>query len=124
MIQIKTVSLADRLAEELSKTGLPFRVDAWENKAPNNYGVVELTGQNNADWADGVMVDQAFQAEITIYVAGSSMKWIGMIQDKLAAMDAGYSLPQRQWLPDIKKTAWTWRATFFGPAEWEEITEG
>ena len=96
MIQIKTVSLADRLAEELSKTGLPFRVDTWENKAPSNYGVVELTGQNNADWADGVMVDQAFQAEITIYVAGSSMKWIGMIQDKLAAMDAGYSLPQRQ----------------------------
>ena len=48
MIQMKTVSLACRLAEELSETGIPFRVDAWENNPPANYGVVELTGQEKA----------------------------------------------------------------------------
>ena len=123
MIRMKTVGLACRLAEELSKTGIPFRVDAWENNPPANYGVIELVGQNNSEWADDRMVDQSYQAEITIYVADSSMKWIEIIQEKLESLDAGYSLPQHQWLPDIRKTAWVWRASFFGPVEWKEIVE-
>ena len=123
MSQMKTESLACGLAEELSKTGIPFWADAWENNPPANYGVVELTGQENADWADGRMVDQSFQADITIYVAGCGTKWVRIIQDKLEAMDAGYSLPQRQWLPDIKKSAWTWKASFLAPLEWEETAE-
>ena len=69
------------------------------------------------------MVDQAFQAEITLYASCGGAKWVELIQTRLEALDAGYSLPRRQWLPDIRKTAWTWRATFFGPAEWEEETE-
>ena len=123
MIQIKTVSLAYRLAEELSKTGVPFRADAWENNPPPNYGVVEVTGQNNADWADGRMVDQTFQADITIYVTCGSVNWVNRIQNMLEELDAGYSLIQHQWLPDIRKTAWTWRASFFAPMEWEEAME-
>ena len=122
-IKTETVSLTERLAEELSKTGIPFRVDAWKNEAPNSYGVVELTGQNGGEWADGRMIDQAFTAEVTLYVAGNSAKWIDAIQSKLEELDAGYSLPERRWLPDIKKTAWVWRATFYGPMEWTEFVE-
>ena len=123
MSQMKTVNLIDLLAKKLSETGVPFRADSWENNPPVNYGVVELAGQNNADWADGHMTDQAFTAEITLYVAGTSMKWGDRIQAVLEAMDAGYSLPRRQWLPDIKKSAWTWKASFLAPLEWEETAE-
>ena len=122
-IKTETVSLTDRLAEKLSETGIPFRVDAWKNEAPNNYGVVVLTGQNNGEWADGHMIDQAFTVEVYLYVSGSGVKWIARIQEKLEEMDAGYTLPVRQWLPDIKKTAWVWRATFYAPMEWAEIVE-
>lgn len=121
MIRQKTVSLPDRLAEKLSEIGIPFRVDAWKNEAPSNYGVVEVTGQNNAEWADGRMIDQAFTVDVAIYVAGSGLKWLEAVQRKLEAMEAGYSLPERRWLPDIKKTEWLWRATFFAPMEWAEF---
>ena len=110
--------LIDDLAQRLTEnTGVPFQVDAWKNKAPSNYGVVELTGQNSAEWADGHMIDQAFTVEITLYVTGPAAKWIDWVQIVLDDMDAGYSLPERRWLPDIEKTAWTWRATFYGPVE-------
>lgn len=122
-VKIETVALPDRLAEELSKTGVPFRADAWKNEAPNSYGVVEITGQDKGEWADGRMIDQTFTAEITLYVSGSSMKWVQKIQEKLEAMDEGYTLPLRQWLPDIKKVAWVWRATFYTPLEWTEPKE-
>lgn len=122
-IQMVTVNLPDRLAEKLSATGVPFRADAWKNEAPNSYGVVEITGQDKGEWADGHMIDQTFRAEITLYAAGNSMKWVHRIQEKLEEMDAGYSLPERKWLPDIKKTAWVWLASFDGPLEWQEPVE-
>lgn len=113
--------LIDDLARLLTEeTGVPFQVDAWKNKAPSNYGVVEMTGQNSAEWADGHMIDQAFTVEITLYVTGSSARWISQVQAVLQALDAGYGLPERKWLPDIEKTAWTWKATFYGPLEQPE----
>ena len=109
-------NLIDALAEALTaETGVQFRVDAWKNKAPANYGVVELTGQNNAEWADGHMIDQAFTVEITLYVTGSNALWIEQVQEVLEDFDAGYGLPERRWLPDIEKTAWVWKANFYGP---------
>ena len=118
MDEVIGYNLVDDLAERLSEqTGVPFRVDAWKNQAPSNYGVVELTGQNAAEWADGHMIDQAFTVEITLYVSGKRANWIHEVQKVLEIMDAGYSLPERKWLPDIEKTAWTWRAVFFSPIE-------
>ena len=116
-------NLLDLLAEKLSKTGIQFKVDAWENNPPLHYGVVELTGQNSAEWADGHMIDQAFEVEVTLYLASRSRKWINSVQDVLEAMDAGYSLTRSQWLPDLRKTAYTWRVSFFGPVEWPESNE-
>lgn len=109
--------LPERLAAELSRIGVPFRADAWKNKAPDDYGVVEITGQDSGEWADDEMIDQTFAATITIYVTGNSMKWPRLVQERLAAMDAGYSLQGRKWLPDIQRTAWTWRASFYAPLE-------
>ena len=40
-----TVNAIDRLVEKLNELdGIEFAKDAWVNKAPENYGVVELTG--------------------------------------------------------------------------------
>ena len=116
-------NLLDRLAEKLSETGIPFKVDAWENNPPLHYGVVELTGQNSAEWADGHMIDQAFEVEITLYAAGTSMKWIDKIQGVLDKMEAGYGMPRRAWLPDIRKTCWVWKAAFLYPMDWKESEE-
>lgn len=109
--------LPERLASELSRIGVPFRADAWKNKAPDDYGVVEITGQDSGEWADDGMIDQTFWATITLYVTGNNMKWPRLVQARLAKMDAGYKLTERQWLPDIQRTAWTWRASFYAPIE-------
>ena len=121
IVTTKTTTLSDKLAEELSKIGVQFRVDSWKNEAPNNYGVVEMVGQDKGEWADGHMIDQTFTVEITLYVGGGSVKWVQAVQEKLEAMDAGYTLPERRWLPDIKKTMWFWKATFYGPFEWSTV---
>ncbi len=122
-IKKKTTTLDNKLAAELSKTGIPFQADSWENEAPNNYGVVEITGQDKGEWADGHMIDQTFTAEITLYVTGNSAKWLQKVQEKLEEMEAGYSLPERKWLPDIRKTRWIWKASFYLPLEWAELVE-
>ena len=122
-IRMETESLPDKLAEKLSETGVPFAADAWKNEAPNNYGVVVMGGQDKGEWADGHMIDQTFRATIILYVAGGRMKWVRAVQEKLEEMDAGYTLVDHEWLPDIKKTAWTWNATFYGPIEWVRPVE-
>ena len=45
---------------------------------------------------------------ITIYVTGGSHRWIRAVQDVLSGMQLGYTMPQREYLQDIKKVMWTW----------------
>lgn len=114
-------TLLDQLKDLLAAaTGIPFAVDAWKNKAPENYGVVELTGQENGEWADGRMIDQAFNVVITIYVSGSSQKWKDRIQNVLEQIDAGYSLRDHGYLADIERMTWQWNATVYDPITWDE----
>lgn len=123
MIEIQEKTLAEQLVELLSKTGLPFAEDGWENKAPDDYGVVEVTGEETGEWADGHMIDESFAAVITIYVTGNSARWVDRIQRILEAIDAGYSMPERKYLPDIKKVSWKWKANLYSPIEWPEAVE-
>lgn len=88
--------------------GIEFREDAWDEKAPKNYGVVEVTGEIGGDHADGRRVAQAVNVRITIYVSGGSHNWIKDVQDKLDAQQLPYNLPQREYLKDIKKVMWVW----------------
>ena len=99
--------------------GLDFVEDAWVEKAPNNYGVVELTGQIGSEYADGKLLDQAFGVRITIYVSGGSHKWIEAVQEKLLAADIGFSMPTREYLNDINKVSWVWNCTVLGPIEFD-----
>ena len=99
----------EQLITELNKiSGLDFVEDAWVEKAPANYGVVELTGEIQNDYAEGRKTAQAWNLRITIYVTGGSHHWIGEVQDVLARMGIPYSAPQREYLQDIKKVMWVW----------------
>ena len=96
-------------------SGIEFVRDAWINDAPDNYGVLELTGQNAAQWADGHMVDQSFGLQITIYVKDDSDIWADSVQGVLDAQDLGYGMPRREYDYGGDSVMWQWTATFNGP---------
>ena len=98
--------------------GLAFVEDAWVEKAPANYGVVELIGQNTSEYADGKLIEQGFGVRITIYVTGGSHAWIDAVQSILTAQDIGFSMPTREYLQDINKVSWVWNCSIFGPVEY------
>ena len=95
--------------------GLEFVEDAWVEKAPDNYGVVELTGQIAAEYGDGHVLDQAYRVRITIYVTGGSHAWIQSVQSVLDGLDIIYTMPQREYLQDINKVSWVWDAEILSP---------
>lgn len=103
--------------------GLDFVEDAWIEKAPQNYGVVELTGQTGAEYADGNLLDQAFGVRITIYVSGGSHTWVEAVQAKLLAADIGFSMPTREYVQSINKVSWVWNCTVLGPIEFDVEAE-
>ena len=121
-----TMDAADLLVSALNTlSGIAWVRDAWENKAPDNYGVVELTGQSNAMWADNRMTEQVFQLTVHLYVDGGSDEWVGKVQEKLATACDGYSLPAHEFAFDIAKNHWTWNCQIIGPILWEEpVTNG
>jgi hypothetical protein len=88
--------------------GLSFVEDAWVNVAPDNYGVVEVTGEAGGDHADGRKIAQAVNVRITIYVTGGSHAWIHAVQSVLQAQKIPYTMPEREYLYDIHKVKWVW----------------
>ena len=88
--------------------GLEFAEDAWVEKAPQNYGVIEVTGEIGGDSADGRKIAQAIGVRITIYVSGGSHAWIQAVQDVLDAQKLPYTFPQREYQQDIHKVMWVW----------------
>ena len=89
--------------------GIEFAEDAWEEKAPNNYGVVELMGEAGNDYADGKRIAKGYLVAITIYVTGGSHGWIEQVENVLDALQLPHTLPQREFLFDIKKVSWRWQ---------------
>lgn len=112
------MSIIDRLVDRLNEIeGLAFAKDAWENKAPDDYGVVELAGQAEAVWADDEMAEQAYFLTVTIYVRDGDEGWLDAVQAALSEFDLVYSLPRREYLYDINKVQWRWTATLYGALE-------
>ena len=108
----------DQLIDRLNAIeGLAFTRDAWENKAPDDYGTVELTGQSEAVWADDAMAEQAFTLRVTLYVRDGGEQWLGLVQQAMADCDLVYGLPERGFLYDINKVEWRWTARLYGALE-------
>lgn len=89
--------------------GIEFAEDAWEEKAPNNYGVVELMGEAGNDYADGKRIAKGYLVEITIYVTGGSHGWIEKVEAVLDGLQLPHTLPQREYTHEIKKVCWRWQ---------------
>ena len=96
-------------------SGIEFVRDAWINDAPQNYGVLELTGQNASQWADGGMQEQAFGLQVTIYVKDGEDTWIESVQHVFDDFDLSYGMPRREYDYGSDSVMWQWTATIYGP---------
>ena len=120
-----TRDAADMLVERLNQIdGLAFVRDAWENKAPDNYGVVELDGDAASLWADDHQVGVIYQLSVHLYVTGGGDGWIAKVQAALAEICDGYSMPTHEYAYDISKNHWLWRCRIIGPLQWTESEGG
>ena len=118
----------DTLVNKLNEIGgVEFVRDAWVNKAPDNYGVVELSGEVSQLWADGHLTDSIWRVVVTLYVAGDDDTYPNLVQAKLEALeDAGHldftQSVTRSYLRDINKVEWVWNVSMYGSLLWEEET--
>lgn len=120
-----TRDAADILVDALNTIeGISFVRDAWENKAPDDYGVVEMTGQSNALWADNKMQEQTFALAVHLYTKDGGNVWIRKIQEKLEEACDWYTMPSHEFVYEISKNHWTWTAYIIGPLQWEEAAVG
>ena len=121
----QTTDKIQRLIEELNTIpSIEFTEDAWDEKAPNDYGVVELTGEVTNDYADGKKIAQGFGVTIRSYVSGNSHLWITKVQDVLDSLRIRYKMEPREYLEDIKKVRWTWNARIRRPVVKELTANG
>lgn len=125
MSQNQTVDKIQEMIDALNTiSGIEFQEDAWDDKAPSNYGVVELTGETANDYADGVKIAQAYSVTITMYVSGNSHQWITRVQDVLDQLKVRYTMPTREYLKDINKVRWIWTARVRRPIVREVAANG
>ncbi len=125
MSQNQTVDKIQEMIDALNTiSGIEFQEDAWDDKAPSNYGVVELTGETANDYADGMKIAQAYSVTITMYVSGNSHQWITRVQDVLDQLKVRYTMPTREYLQDINKVRWIWTARIRRPIVREVAADG
>jgi hypothetical protein len=115
-----THDVIDRLVEKLNEIeGIEFVRDAWLNKAPDNYGVVEFTGDVNQLWADGHLIDTVWRVIVSLYVKGDDDTWPGKVQAKLedleedGTVDTTHTI-SREFDYQIGKVRWTWQVSLYG----------
>ena len=124
--QTVTVDAVDELVTKLNTiSGIEFVRDAWLNKAPDNYGVVELQGEAKQLWADGHLIDSVWRVVISVYVAGDDDTWVDTVNGKLrdledqGVVDITHSVT-RNFDYTTGKTAWAWQVNLYGPLTWTE----
>ena len=121
-----TVDAVDELVAKLNTiSGIEFVRDAWLNKAPDNYGVVELQGEASQLWADNRLVDSIWRVLITADVTGDDDTLAYTVQNKLEALEADGKVDlthtiSRAFDYTTGKTMWTWQVNLFGPLTREE----
>ena len=117
-----TRDTVDQLVSELNTLdGITWVRDAWENKAPDNYGVVEVNGAPVNMWADNVLISQVFQLTAHAYVNGNRDDLVALVQAKLAAKCDSYVLAGHEFAYDIGKNHWWWNCQVIGPLQWEDV---
>lgn len=99
--------------------GITFDRDVLDTNRPDDWGAVELTGDDDADWADGTMIDQALTADIWICVSdrGSWPKRSvqRVLKEFCPEIVAGWRFVNRAYLYDLDKVMWHWTVSIDGP---------
>ncbi len=117
--QTVTHDAVDDLVTKLNTiSGIEFARDAWLEKAPDNYGVVELSGEAGQLWADGHLTDSVWRVSITLYVTGDDDTWKNTVEAKLRALeDEGVidmtHIVTRDFDYQIGKVRWVWTVNMF-----------
>ena len=115
--------LIDQLIDQLND-GVPdvtFERDVLETDRPEDWGAVELTGEDDSEWADGTMIDQVLAADIWVCVTGRGSRIKRKVQAVLrkfgAENDAGWKLISRNYIYDLDKVVWRWRVSLWAPLD-------
>jgi hypothetical protein len=95
------------------------------NKAPDNYGVVRLSGEARQLWADGHLTDSAWTVIVDAYVEDDSDGYPAEIQGKLEQLEDEGVLDlthtnNREFDYQLGKVHWWWTLIMYGPLQWEE----
>lgn len=110
----------DELIEKLNEIeGIEFARDAWENKAPECYGVAELGGEARQLWGDGHLLDSIWTVIVTIYVTGDADTWPKIVQEKLEELESAGMLDlthtiSREYDYQTNKVRWRWTVMMAG----------
>ena len=113
--------LIDDLIDDLNDgvDGVTFDRDVLDTDRPEDWAAVELSGQDDGDWADGTMTDQAVNVDIWVCLSdrGSGVK--RQVQRVLGAFCAehlaGWKFINRAYLYDLNKVMWRWTVSIDGP---------
>lgn len=115
--------LIDQLIDQLND-GVPdvtFERDVLETDRPDDWGAVELTGEDDSEWADGTMIDQVLTVDVWVCVTGRGSRIKRKVQAVLRAFgaenDAGWKLVSRNYIYDLDKVIWRWRVTMWAPLD-------
>ena len=122
--QTVTHDAIDELVAKLNTIdGIEFARDAWQDKAPDNYGVVEFQGEARQMWADGHLIDSVWRVIATLYVSGDDDTWKRTVEAKLRELDDEGMIDvthtvSREYAYDINKTSWQWTLNLYADLTW------
>lgn len=113
--------LIDQLIDDLNDgvTGVIFDRDLIDTNRPGNWGSVFLAGQDDADWADGHLIDQVLAVDVWAIVSdrGSGVKRAVQAVLKQFCEDhgIGWRFMSRTYAADLDKFEWRWSLSVDGP---------
>ena len=118
--------LIDQLIDQLND-GVPdvtFERDVLETDRPDDWGAVELTGEDDSEWADGTMTDQVLAVDVWVCISGKGSRIKRKVQAVLKSFceeyDGGWKLISRNYIYDLDKVVWRWRVSMWAPLEEDE----
>lgn len=121
--------LIDDLIDALSAgcAGITFSRDVLETNRPEDWGALEMTGDDECEWADGGVVDQDVCADLWVCVSDRGSKTKRQIQNVLKAFarehGIGWRFVRRNWLYDMERVMWQWKIWLGCPLANEDETD-
>ena len=106
--------LIDDLIDALNAgvSGITFERDVLETNRPEDWGAVEMVGQDGGEWADGHMIDQTVTADIWICLSDRGSTVREEVQKVLRVFadehPSSWRLVSRNYLYDLGKVMWRW----------------